>query len=53
MAHPYYLITAEPRKLAKIAKYARSVTGSKQGDPVHVVGSHRIVLMPVAVGKML
>ena len=53
MAHPYYLITADPKKLAKIAKYARSLTGSKQGDPVHVVGSHRIVLMPVAVGKML
>lgn len=53
MAHPYYLITAAPKKLAKIAKYARSLTGNKQGDPVHVIGSHRIVLMPLAVGKML
>jgi subtilisin family serine protease len=53
MAQPYYLISAEPRNLKKIAKYARSLSGLRHGDPVQVIGSHRIVLLPVAVGKLL
>ncbi len=53
MAHPYCLITAEPKKLKKIAKDARSLTGNRQGDPVLAIGSHRIVLLPEAVGKLL
>lgn len=53
MANPYYLVSAEPKKLNKIAKYARDLSGSRQGDPVIAIGSHRIVLMPVAVGRML
>lgn len=53
MAYPYYLITAPEKKLARIAKYARKLTGTRQGDPVIAVGSLRIVLMPTAVEKML
>lgn len=53
MAYPYYLISAEPKKLRKIAKYARSIAGIRAGDPVLTIGSHRIVLMPTAVGKLL
>ena len=53
MSHPYYLITAPEKKLARIAKYARKLTGSRQGDPVIAIGSLRIVLSPPAVEKML
>ncbi|WP_300437172.1 S8/S53 family peptidase [Zoogloea sp.] len=53
MAQPYYLVTGDPKKLAKIARYARKLTGKQQGDPVLAVGSHRIVLMPAAVSRMI
>jgi len=53
MAQPYYLVTAAPKKLAKIASYARKLTGKQQGDPVLAIGSHRVVLMPVAVSRMI
>jgi len=53
MAYPYILITAPEKSLARIAKYARKLTGSRHGDPVIAVGALRIVLMPVAVEKML
>lgn len=53
MANPYYLVSAGPKQLGRIADYARKLTGSRQGDPVIAVGTHRIVLMPVAVGRML
>lgn len=53
MANPYYLISAKPEDLAGIARYARSLTDSRHGDPLISIGSHRIVLMPVAVGRLL
>lgn len=53
MAQPYYLVTATPGKLAKIAKHARRMTGSRHGDPVLAIGSHRIALLPAAVQAVL
>lgn len=53
MSHPCYLITAEPKKLDKIARYARKRVPRGTGDPVLAIGSHRMVLLPVAVGGML
>jgi hypothetical protein len=53
MAQPYYLVTAAPKKLAKIASYARKLTGKQQGDPVLAIGSHRVVLMPVAADSQM
>lgn len=53
MANPYYLVSAKPEDLAGIAKYARKLTASRHGDPLISVGSHRIVLMPVVVGRLL
>lgn len=46
MAESWYQITAAPDKLARIAEQAREATGSRNGDAVLAVGSHRIVLLP-------
>jgi subtilisin family serine protease len=53
MAQSWYQITAAPDKLARIAAQAREAAGSRDGDPVLAIGSHRIVLLPVAVRAML
>ncbi len=53
MSHPYYLVTAEPKILNNIARRARSLVGRRSGDPVLAIGSHRMVLLPVAVGRMI
>jgi len=53
MAQPFYLVVADPKKLRKIAKYARKLVGVKNGDPVIAVGSMRIVLAPLAVGEII
>lgn len=53
MATPYYLVSANPKPLARIAKYARTLTDPQRGDPIIVVGSHRIVLLPEAVAGLL
>lgn len=53
MAQPFYQVLAEPKKLRKIAKYARSLVSGRDGDPVLALGARRIVLMPAAVAEIV
>lgn len=53
MAQLWYQITAGPDKLARIAEQAREATGSRNGDAVLAVGSHRIILLPDAARAMI
>ena len=43
MAQPFYQVPAEPKKLRKIARHARSLVSGQDGDPVLALGARRIV----------
>lgn len=53
MAYPFQLVVADPKKLRKIAKHARKLVDSRNGDPVMAISSMRIVLTPAAVGEIV
>jgi hypothetical protein len=53
MAYPFQLVVADPKKLRKIAKHARKLVDSRNGDPVIAISSMRIVLTPAAVGEIV
>jgi len=53
IAYPFQLVVADPKKLRKIAKHARKLVDSRNGDPVMAISSMRIVLTPAAVGEIV